>query len=259
MAEIGAALREARTRARIEIAQMETQTKIRAKYLRALENEEWELLPGPTYVKSFLKTYGDMLGLEGRQLVADYKREHEPFQVEGDIGQLSKHSGGRMNRQQGRPPLVRTVAFGLLAAVVLGAGAYFFLLRGEDEPAQVGTEQPIVPIPDATTPVEEDDEPEAPRRAAVSVMATGDVSVCMRVGRDIVVPERDGELRAGERTKTATGRTVIVTVTSPSRALRLRVNGRNRALPDAPAGPLTVSVTATGVKRAGATISACRV
>lgn len=259
MAEIGAALREARTRARIEIAQMETQTKIRAKYLRALENEEWELLPGPTYVKSFLKTYGDMLGLEGRQLVADYKREHEPFQVEGDIGQLSKHSGGRMNRQQGRPPLVRTVAFGLVATIVIGAGAYFFLLRGDDEPAQVGTQQPIVPLPDETTPPADDaeDDAETPRRAAVYLLATGDVSVCMRTGRNIVVPERD--LRAGERTKTATGRTVIVTITSPSRALRLRVNGRTRALPDAPAGSLTVTVSATGVKRSAADVSACRV
>src|SRR3954447_15153198 len=126
MAEIGAALREARTRARIEIAQMEAQTKIRAKYLRALENEEWELLPGPTYVKSFLKTYGDMLGLDGRQLVADFKREHEPFQLEGDIGQLSKHSGGRMNRQQSAPPLLRNLALGLVAVVALAAAAYFF-------------------------------------------------------------------------------------------------------------------------------------
>ncbi len=77
MSGIGAALREARSRARIEIAQVEAQTKIRAKYLRALENEEWELLPGPTYVKSFLRTYGDAVGLDGRALVADYKRSYE--------------------------------------------------------------------------------------------------------------------------------------------------------------------------------------
>jgi len=51
MAEIGASLREARTRARIEIAEMEAHTKIRAKYLRALENEEWELLSTGRYRK----------------------------------------------------------------------------------------------------------------------------------------------------------------------------------------------------------------
>ena len=64
MADIGTTLREARIRARIDMSEVEARTKIRAKYLRAIENEEWDLLPGPVYVKSFLRTYGDFLGLE---------------------------------------------------------------------------------------------------------------------------------------------------------------------------------------------------
>jgi cytoskeleton protein RodZ len=77
MADIGATLREARMRARIDITEVETRTKIRAKYLRALENEEWDLLPGEIYVKSFLRTYGDYLGLDTRQLIDDFKRRYE--------------------------------------------------------------------------------------------------------------------------------------------------------------------------------------
>ena len=49
-------------RARIDVSEIEATTKIRAKYLRALENEEWSLLPGPTFVKSFLRTYAEALG-----------------------------------------------------------------------------------------------------------------------------------------------------------------------------------------------------
>ena len=64
-------------RARIDISEVEVGTKIRAKYLRALENEEWDLLPGPVYVKSFLKTYGDFLGLDSRLLVDEFKRRYE--------------------------------------------------------------------------------------------------------------------------------------------------------------------------------------
>src|ERR1700734_4143535 len=75
--EIGARLREARMRAKIDINEVETSTKIRAKYLRAIENEEWALLPGDVYVKSFLRTYGDSLGLDSRQLIDDYKRRYE--------------------------------------------------------------------------------------------------------------------------------------------------------------------------------------
>ena len=64
-------------RARIDITEVEVRTKIRAKYLRAMENEEWDMLPGPVYVKSFLRTYSDFLGLDTRMLIDDYRRRFE--------------------------------------------------------------------------------------------------------------------------------------------------------------------------------------
>jgi cytoskeletal protein RodZ len=77
MAEIGDALRERRMAVKVDVHEVEEATKIRAKYLRALENEEYNLLPGPAYVKSFLRTYADYLGLDSRQLVDIYKLRHE--------------------------------------------------------------------------------------------------------------------------------------------------------------------------------------
>lgn len=77
MPEIGATLREARMRARIDVSEIEAQTKIRARYLRALENEEWDLLPGPTFIKSFLRTYAAALGLDGKALVEEYRVNFE--------------------------------------------------------------------------------------------------------------------------------------------------------------------------------------
>jgi cytoskeleton protein RodZ len=77
MPEIGETLRDARMRARIDVSEIEAKTKIRAKYLRALENEEWSLLPGPTFVKSFLRTYAQALGLDGKALVEEYRLSHE--------------------------------------------------------------------------------------------------------------------------------------------------------------------------------------
>jgi len=64
-------------RERIDVSEIEAKTKIRAKYLRALENEEWGLLPGPTFVKSFLRTYATALGLDGKALVEEYRLHHE--------------------------------------------------------------------------------------------------------------------------------------------------------------------------------------
>jgi cytoskeletal protein RodZ len=77
MGEIGEALREKRMSMKIDVHEVEEETKIRAKYLRALENEEYNLLPGPAYVKSFLRTYADFLDLDSRELVAEYKAENE--------------------------------------------------------------------------------------------------------------------------------------------------------------------------------------
>jgi cytoskeleton protein RodZ len=77
MPEIGSTLRAARMSARIDVSEIEAQTKIRAKYLRALENEEWDLLPGPTFVRSFLRTYAQALGLDAKDLVEEYRLNYE--------------------------------------------------------------------------------------------------------------------------------------------------------------------------------------
>ena len=69
MGEIGEELRERRMTMKIDVHEVEETTKIRAKYLRALENEEYDLLPGPAYVKSFLRTYADYLGLDSRGIL----------------------------------------------------------------------------------------------------------------------------------------------------------------------------------------------
>jgi hypothetical protein len=70
--EIGNSLREARVRRGIEFAQAEQVTKVRAKYLRSLEEERFELLPSETYVKGFLRTYADYLGLDGQLYVDEF-------------------------------------------------------------------------------------------------------------------------------------------------------------------------------------------
>jgi hypothetical protein len=70
--EIGNSLRDARLRKELDFPEIEQGTKIRAKYLRALEDEAFEALPGPTYVKGFLHTYANYLGLDGQLYVDEY-------------------------------------------------------------------------------------------------------------------------------------------------------------------------------------------
>jgi cytoskeleton protein RodZ len=105
MEQIGARLREARMRAKIDINQVEADTKIRAKYLRAMENEEWSLLPGEIYAKTFLRTYADYLGIDSRELLDEYRRQYER-PTDHDLRPLAsgrerdrRQSSGRRRRQ----------------------------------------------------------------------------------------------------------------------------------------------------------------
>src|SRR5947199_5779965 len=150
MPEIGQSLREARMRARIDISELEAQTKIRAKYLRALENEEWDLLPGSTYVKSFLRTYAEALDLDAKLLVDEYKLRHERLS-EVELQPINAAAPGRERRRQG-PVVPRWV---VLVVIFIGLLVALGLLNQDDPttPAadltqtQTQTQPPPVVVP----------------------------------------------------------------------------------------------------------------
>jgi len=117
MPDIGETLRETRMRRRIDMTEVEAATKIRAKYLRALENEEWDLLPGPTFVKTFLRTYAEYLDLDPRLLVEEYRQRYERPSSQ-DLRPFKPGAAAQRRRQPRRrgpsTPLL-VVLFGILA------------------------------------------------------------------------------------------------------------------------------------------------
>jgi hypothetical protein len=119
MAEIGATLREARMRARIDVSEIEAQTKIRAKYLRALENEEWDLLPGPTFVRSFLRTYAQALELDDKALVDEYRRLYEQPSELDHQPVMSPSRRPRPRSGAGGPSRGYVIAVGVIAVLIV--------------------------------------------------------------------------------------------------------------------------------------------
>lgn len=75
---VGATLREARKRRKVDLSDVEAAIKIRVRYLQALENEEWDALPGGAYTRGFIRTYAIYLGLDGDRLAEDYRRDIAP-------------------------------------------------------------------------------------------------------------------------------------------------------------------------------------
>jgi len=83
--EIGTSLREARLRQGIDIVEAEAATKVRTKYLSALEEERFEILPAQTYVKGFLRTYAEYLGLDGQLYVDEYNSRYARGEDENTV------------------------------------------------------------------------------------------------------------------------------------------------------------------------------
>jgi cytoskeletal protein RodZ len=121
MGEIGETLRERRMTMKIDVHEVEESTKIRAKYLRALENEEYDLLPGPAYVKSFLRTYADFLGLDSRSLITTYKSQNERSEEEHAIFATRRDPSG-VRRSNSRRWIFAVVAIVLILLVLFLVG-----------------------------------------------------------------------------------------------------------------------------------------
>jgi transcriptional regulator with XRE-family HTH domain len=244
MADIGATLREARMRQRIDISEIESETKIRAKYLRALENEEWDLLPGPTYVKSFLRTYAEALGLDGKLLIEEYKLRHErlsdvemqPIRPPG----ASREPRRRRRAGSGRGWAVLIVVAGLITAL-------YFL--GNSGGSDGGGNDAAVTTPTTSTSTTKKRTSTTRRSSSASraaarrrrqaaarlvrlrLVPTGPVYVCLkRAGGETVVNGRI--LQAGSRQPTYRSKRFRLLLGNSE--VRLRVNGKTRAV--APTG-----------------------
>jgi cytoskeleton protein RodZ len=137
--EIGNSLREARVRQQLELSEVELATKIRARYLRALEEESFEILPAQTYVKGFLRTYADYLGLDGQLYVDEFNSR---FGEEDELREPVVARRTSAVRREHRRLERRWVVFALAAIAALVAfvvAAWRFGGNGNEQIPNLGT------------------------------------------------------------------------------------------------------------------------
>ena len=222
MFEIGNSLREARLRQSLDFPEAEHGTKIRGKYLRALEEERFEVLPSHTYVKGFLRSYAEYLGLDGQLYVDEYNSRF----VSGDedlplrTRRVPAARGRRRERRESNIVLLALTAIGLVTALVIAAWRF-----GGAEPQDVRGLQPQAGTTQAAAPV-------APPSgtARLEVIATrGDSFVIARQGGAIGRVEFSGTVERGQRQRFE-GRVLWLQVRSPRNVL-VRLNGNRVKLP----------------------------
>jgi cytoskeleton protein RodZ len=228
--EIGSSLREARARQGLDFPELEVATKIRGKYLRALEEEDFAQLPAQTYVKGFLRTYAEHLGLDGQLYVDEFNSRY----VGGDEGETpprtARHTRPHQRRRLESKAFVVTIAgIALVTALVFAAWKF-----GSPESPHVAglTPKPVKHVP------------ARPRVAAsISLVARRDVLLTVRKSWPTGKILFNGTLVA-HRSKHFTTKRLWLQVGTPE-SLRVSVNRKRVHVPVG--GPGVFYVTARGV------------
>ena len=228
MFEIGNSLREARTRQGLDFPEVEHATKIRGKYLRALEEEAFETLPAQTYVKGFLRSYADYLGLDGQLYVDEYNSRYvvDP----NDEFFRPRRSPQQRTRQQRRLES-RVVALALLAIAALTALIFVAFRYGG------GSDASVLSTPQSAAQVS--------RTEARVVVAAVHGRSMVEVHRTSALgaPLFAGTLQRGEPAQPFQGKRLWLRLRNPA-ALRVTVNGVRIPLPRR--GPVVAVVTKSG-------------
>jgi cytoskeleton protein RodZ len=243
MFEIGNSLREARLRQGLDFPEIEQATKIRAKYLRALEDEQFDILPGQTYVKGFLRTYAEYLGLDGQLYVDEYNSRYIHVDEETPLRARSTSSLGRSGpRFESSVVLIALASIAIVTLLVFAAWRF-------------GSDTPNTAIPDYSTepPAAAPTNPTkqtTPRRRA-RMMLTGargdswvEVYANSRAGKRLF----EGTVLAGRSVlfgKERTYRRYYVRMARPAN-LRMTVNGHEVSVQRR----REVVVTANGIRPA---------
>jgi hypothetical protein len=236
---VGNKLREARTRRHLGLQDVEAATKIRGRYLQAIENEDWDQLPGDTYARAFIRTYGSFLGLDGERLAEEQRQERG-----------STRPGERLPRVEPRPRRVarerrapavspRLVAF-VVSALLVVALIVVGLSSG-------GSNQGAPEAGKAGGTKNAGNVKANPVAAGHSLMLTanGEVWVCLLNGKGnplvkgrVLYPgETEGPFRSGS-----------FTLALGNGAVTMNVDGQQQNLPQ-PSSPIGFAVDAQGSVR----------
>jgi cytoskeleton protein RodZ len=236
---IGELLRRARRERGLTLEGASEATKIRARYLRALEAEDWDAMPAPAYARGFLRTYATYLGLDADSVVESYRRATEVAAAEAPA--VPEHppplAGGGWRaiavpwRAVGALVIVGVIVFLFVLGLVGGGGG------GGGRSTQAARHHHPHRHHHAPKP------PPQPTEASVQLRPTADVWVCLvdQTGKPLI----NGEILAPGDTR-GPFRATSFELNLGNGSVEIRADNRNFAHPPS-SSPLGYRITPTGV------------
>lgn len=243
---VGNKLREARTRRKLSLADVEEATKIRGRYLKAIENDEWDQLPGDTYARAFIRTYGRFLGLDGERLAEEQRRARgsaRPGERLPRVDPRPRPVTRHRRRVGGTPAVPPKVVAGLVIALVVAALLVVGLSTGGD--SNGGVEQPGARKTGGKAGAGQPQghrKKQTPAGHSLALAAKGEVWVCLLDGQGkplvngvILAPgESEGPFRSGS-----------FNLALGNGAVTMTVDGKQANIPE-PSSPIGFTVRSNG-------------
>jgi len=243
---VGNKLREARTRRSLGLQEAEEATKIRCRYLLAIENEDWDQLPGDTYARAFIRTYGGFLGLDGEQLAEEQR------QLRGSV-----RPGDRLPRVDSRPKQVARGGRGrglrvppralaaVVSALVVAALLVIGLSTGGGSSGTDGSKNAQGRQGINSAQKAKQVSPEASSGHTLQLAAEGEVWVCLFNGRG--KPLIDGRILDSGETE-GPFRSGSFTLALGNGAITMTVDGKQANTPE-PSSPIGFAIDSGGSVR----------
>lgn len=234
MVSIGEQLAEARRQQGKSLKDAERATRIRARYLQALEDDDFSSLPGSTYARAFIREYADFLKLDGSPLVNSFNERHNPVKreqpIKSDVVMPMRRRQYRTSQGSKRAPLL--IAVGVVAVLLIG-WLVVGMVRGNGAERTTKNRTQVVNVEKSPGAVSE----KAPRaKLASSAGKSGNnVSVAAEtVGRDgcwarVTADGKlvfEGVLEAGTKQTWAAKDKIVIRVGNAA-ALKVAANGES--------------------------------
>jgi hypothetical protein len=246
---VGQTLREARDQRGVDLSEVERVTKIRVKFLEAMEEDRWDALPGPAYERGFIEIYARYLGLDRQALLDEYAKTVDDERHEPIPGSVIKPGTLRQTRPVKRtlafnPKPVAKVAAGLLLVVIVGLIIVGSIGGSDDDGGDQGKSGKGQRTKAAARPATTTTSTPPVGEVSVELRATAPVWVCLV--NDDGTPVVDSETLSADESRGpfSAGR---FEVTFGNGSVEMTVDGQPAQVPEV-AEPIGYRITPNGMR-----------
>lgn len=164
--ELGERLREAREAKNISLDSLQESTKIQKRYLAAIEEGNFDILPGKFYARAFIKEYANAVGIDPNDVLEEYKEDIPKTENEKDVQYTRIQRTRKENNTEKNPAIFSLMPTIIVVILVIGIilAAFLFYQQAssdEDESITQGEQndnEVIITNPDDENGIEDNDE-----------------------------------------------------------------------------------------------------